>query len=154
LISTIGELKKRGCLRASQEMTMEEMLDSAEERQIGESEFMFEGGDDEIVSHAIELTMLYAAKNTLVEDKANESDNDEDINENVDTSSKLALSNAQIADLCATLGKACGNDPIIDGVDILLFQQQLLKLRGHFVRQQNASLQQSSLRAFFAPTVQ
>jgi hypothetical protein len=49
LISTIRELKKQGCLCTGQEITIEEILDSAEEHQIGESEFMFKGGDNEIV---------------------------------------------------------------------------------------------------------
>ncbi|PPQ94742.1 hypothetical protein CVT25_007696 [Psilocybe cyanescens] len=89
LIATVDELKAHKCIFGTP-MTLEEMLNSAEEQEIGESAYRFEGRDDEIVA-TVQKELDIEAGNAM---EVDESD-DEGMEK-----AEEELTTKQVMDLC------------------------------------------------------
>lgn len=139
LIKSVTELKNRKCI-VGEAPTLEDLLNPAEENEIGDSPFQFPGGDDEILAQVA---------NESAQD-SNKPESDDDEKEEEDS----GLSFREGIDLCEKLEKACIIHSDAEGVAVLELQKQLRRFRGHFRWLEFASQKQVTLDTFWRPDVQ
>ena len=119
--------------------TLEDLLNPVEEREIGESDFLFPGGDGEIIAKVIRELQPGG------DVEAEEIEGEESDGEQEDAAPSLG----EGMELCERLEKLCVIHSEARGVSTLLLQQQLRKLRAHLHVVQVNSARQTSLDSFF-----
>lgn len=137
LMEAVADLKARKRITGTPP-TLEELVNPVEENEIGESEYSFPGGDDEIIAAALEATK----QSDDVAENQDESDDE-------DPSPADCVSPREGLDLCEKMEKLVLSHADADGVDLLGFQRQLRKMRGHLRQLENSSYKQATLDSFF-----
>ena len=119
LMECVTKLGDRKRIRGTRP-TLEDLLNPVEEREIGESEFCFPGGDGEIIAKVIRE--FQPGGDVEAENEGEESDGEQE---------DAAPSLGEGMELCERLEKLCVIHSEARGVATLLLQQQLRKLRAH-----------------------
>jgi len=117
----------------------EDLLNSVEEREIGEFEFCFPGGNTKIITKVIRESQPGG-------DVEAESMGEDSGGEQEDTAPSLE----EGMELCECLEKLCVIHSKAHGMSTLLLQQELCKLRAHLCVVQAKSVQQTSLDSYFS----
>lgn len=138
LASAVEELCKRNQVHGKH-LTLDEILDPTQERQIGKTEFNFPGGDEEIVQMVQSETLKTAME--IVDDDA---DNDNDGN-----SDEPEMLPQDFIKLCKQLEQACISHADVLEVDIFGLQKQLRLLWGHSHCLMHENEKQTTLDTFF-----
>lgn len=142
LIDSIQDLKRRKRIRG-EPVTLEEFLNPEDERKIGEGEYEFPGGDDEIVEQAKRMVEERVTGVTAMD-----VDEDEDGEPEVE----VQVTGQEGMALCERLEKMCLSQADAHGVDVLELQKQLRKMRAHFRKLDFHASKQASLDSFFGPS--
>lgn len=138
LMSSVDELFRRRRIRGECP-TIDELLNLAEEKEIGESPYAFPGGDSEIVAKVREGMSATANPHET-----------NDRNEDSDEDPELELPSPREAiGLCEQLEKLCIAHSDAHGVSALLLQTQLRRLRRHLRALDMASHTQVTLDKFW-----
>jgi hypothetical protein len=146
LLDAVQKLRERKRVHG-EPLSLDEMLDPVDERQIGKSEFDFPGGDDKIVSVA--TAAAAAGSHFLSVDVKMDDDIDDDEDDKPDEAGPAALSPCDIVEMCKRLEKACIEHADARGIDALQLQQSLCRFRGHAQRLICSMQKQSTLDSFF-----
>lgn len=133
LMSAVNELFNRRRIRGECP-TLDDLLNSVEEREVGDSPYKFPGGDKDIVARVREEL----AANECRMDNEDAEDSDEETELNL-PSAKEGIS------LCEQLEKLCIAHSDAHGVSALLLQTQLRRLRRHLHALDLASHKQVTL---------
>ena len=134
LIDTVNELK--ACRRiVGAPLTLEEMLDPVEEREIGDSAYRFKGGDDEIVA-TVQKEFETTAGDVM---EVDESDDEEEGEEELTTKQVMEMCQ-QMEGLCIKHGSFKGS---------LDLAKHIRRYRIHLTKEQSQRAKQTTLDGFF-----
>jgi hypothetical protein len=137
LMDAIAELKTRKRIVGTAP-SLKDLLNPVQEREIGDSQFRFPGGDSEILAQAV-----HEARGEDPSVADDESDEESEMGED-------GLSYQEGMELCEKLEKACVIRSNVDGVAVLDLQRQLRKMRIHFRWLETDSRKQSTLDTFWS----
>ena len=111
-------------------------MNPAEEQQVGEQEFDFPGGDDEIVDR------VQNDRTIPVGEEDSEDENDEEKEE------KKEFTSSEVIELCSKLEGVCLGNENLDPRFALNLVQGMRKVRGVYNRKRFASMEQGTLDHF------
>lgn len=136
LMDAVEDLHQRKRIKGDR-ITLEELLNPIEEKEVGDSPYRFSGGDEEIIS-----TVLKGTSKTAQEDELDEAEEDIDDKEPDIPSAREGVK------LCEQLEQLCLAHSDASGVSTLDLQTQLRRLRRHLHRVDSLSRRQSTLDGF------
>lgn len=94
-MSAVEDLKRRKCIVGTP-LTLEEILNPVEEKEIGDSTYRFEGGDDEIVTQVNHKMAI--KQGDIVEVKSDEEEGPD---------SRIDMGLGEIIQLCSQMEQVC-----------------------------------------------
>ena len=138
LMQAVNELKCRKRIVGTAP-TLEDLPNSIQEHEIGESPYCFDRGGKEIIAAALALEIVEVESDS---DGSGESE-DED----------LPLSYKEALNVCEKFGKLCVAHSDAHGVDLLLSQRQARHLQSHLCLLKLASQTQVKLTDMWGPSM-
>jgi hypothetical protein len=139
LTSAVDELAQRRRIHGTR-LTLEELLNPIEEKDVGWSEYQFLNGDQNIVAEARRQIGMQEERDNSEESSGDEADGED----------AKAVSPQEGMALCEQLEQLCVTYPDVKEVDILQLQRQLRKLCGHLNHLDFHSKQQTTLDQFLS----
>jgi hypothetical protein len=134
LMNAVAELRRRNRIHGVP-MTVEELVAPEAENEVGEGDFIFEGGDDEIVARVRHEAAV--KRGDIVEV---ESDDEEEA-----SAEGAGVSNRELQSMCKMLELACISNEVSSSMEL---PRLLRRFRGELMKAEQQSAKQTTLEAF------
>lgn len=141
-MDAVDHLVKRNRIRGENRLTLEDLLNPIEEREIGESQYEFRGGNGDIVQAV------------LKEEEGDNDDNDDDAVDDEEEETEGKMSVHEMMRICEMMEQVCLLNAEAEGVSAVDLSTQLRRLRGHLRRQEMAAMKQPTLLELWATSKQ
>lgn len=119
LMQSVSELHTRKHIHGAMP-TLKDLLNPLQEDEVGDSPYLFPGGDDDIIAEAVHMTTGCGEE---------EIESDEDGGDRAELESAISAKEGML--LCERMERLALEHSDADGVSWSVFQQQLRRMRGH-----------------------